>query len=87
MSDLVGNPEDTFSHNEAQTGVLSYRKYSTIKRLCNILHFFTAVNMIIFSEAVLTSTPDLCFRAKIRKKYTSVFKTPVLLYKSGMSGV
>ena len=36
------------------------------------------------AKAVLTSTHDLCFRAKIRKMYTPV-KT-VLLYKSGVQG-
>ena len=55
----------------------------TITRLCNIMRFFTAVKMTIFSrkslifflfllktqiKAVLTSSHNLCFRAKIRRK-------------------
>ena len=35
----------------------------TITRLCNILQFFTTVK----TEAVLASTHNLCFKAKIRK--------------------
>ena len=34
------------------------------------------------TEAVLTSTHNLCFRAKIRKKYTPY--TPVSVYISGV---
>ena len=37
-------------------------------------------------EAVLTSTHNLCFGAKIRKIGIPLH-TPVLLYKSGVSGV
>ena len=36
-----------------------------------------------FSEAVLTSTHDLCFRAKNKKEKSIPLKNPVLLYKSG----
>ena len=68
----------------------------TRTRPCNIQRFFTAVKMITFQmksrvvflifaqnidcEAVLTSTHNLCFRAKIRKKCIK----NVLLYKSGV---
>ena len=48
---------------------------------CNILQYFMAVKMI--SEAVLTSTHNLCFGAKIRKLYIPL-KTPLFLYKSGV---
>ena len=37
------------------------------------------------AEAVLTSTHNLCFGAKIRKIGTPLH-TPVLLYKSGVQG-
>ena len=37
------------------------------------------------NEAVITSTHNLCFRAKIRKEYTPV--NPSLLYKRGCKGV
>ena len=39
-----------------------------------------------FAEAVLTSTHNLCFGAKIRKIGIPLH-TPVLLYKSGIQGV
>ena len=38
---------------------------------------------LIFAEAVLTSTHNLCFGAKIRKIGIPVH-TPVLLFKSGV---
>ena len=38
-----------------------------------------------FGEAVLTSTHNLCFGAKIRK-ISLPLQTPVLLYKSGVQG-
>ena len=40
---------------------------------------------VIFEE-VLTSTHNLCFGAKIRKKIGIPLHTPVLLYKSGVQG-
>ena len=53
--------------------------YITKSRPCNIQRFFTVVKMkkkidkndlvflLLLIEAVLTSTHNLCFRAKIRK--------------------
>ena len=63
---------------------------------CNIQRFFSAFKFenfngktlmfLIFSlEAVLTSTHNLCFGAKIRKLDIPLH-TPVLLYKSGVQG-
>ena len=40
---------------------------------------------LIFAEAVLTSTHNLCFGAKIRKIGIPLH-IPVLLYKSGVQG-
>ena len=42
-------------------------------------------NMSVKAEAVLTSTHNLCFGAKIRKIGIPLH-TPVLLYKSGFQG-
>ena len=82
MSDLVGNPEDLFSHNEAH--ILSFTYFSL--HYANMLmqygvvfkaeirrQFLDSKNVIFCSkhrygvnliEAVLTSTHNLCFRAK-----------------------
>ena len=58
VSDLVGNLKDWFSHNEAHLSLVarkpvldtSHRCYITITHLCNILHFFTAVKLVICDE-------------------------------------
>ena len=39
----------------------------------------------LIAEAVLTSTHNLCFGAKIRKIGTPL-QTPIFLYKSGVQG-
>ena len=44
-----------------------------------------SVHIRIFSEAVLTCTHDLCFRAKIRKMYTPV-KPNFTILKWGIRG-
>ena len=46
MWDLVGNPEDQFSHNEAHIVSPIYDYYDNMP----ILLFFTAVIMVIFDE-------------------------------------
>ena len=48
-------------------------------------NFFVCVK-ISLGEAVLTSTHNLCFGAKIRK-IDKPLHTPVLLYKSAVQGV
>ena len=45
----------------------------------------TSKNLFIIVDAVLTSTHNLCFGAKIRKIGIPLH-TPVLLYKSGVHG-
>ena len=60
----------------------------------NILNGIRLVSGNIFTQnidcgytlkpAVLTSTHNLCFGAKIRKKIGMPVHTPVLLYKSGV---
>ena len=125
MSDLVGNPEDRFSQNEAQINwhtccrlvqqvlyginnpndpiscaniALNTLQKHADEIYCN---FFTAVKndnyqmkncdvFLIFaknSKAVLASTPNLCFRAKIRKiMYTPVNRSFYYI-KVGCKGV
>ena len=56
------------------------RFFSTVK----IENFMTKM-LIFFREAVLTSTHNLCFGAKIRKIGIPLH-TPVLLYKRGVQG-
>ena len=51
---------------------------------CDIFLIF-AQNIDCGYEAVLTSTHNLCFRAKIRKLCIPML-TPILLYKSGVLG-
>ena len=55
-----------------------YRDFFSLKN-----ENFQQKNVDIFNEAVLTSTHNLCFGAKIRKIGIPLH-TPVLLYKSGI---
>ena len=57
LSDLVGNPEDRFFHNEAHLTLYPLylldasaqtNWFITQIRLCNILQYFTAVKIVIF---------------------------------------
>ena len=50
-----------------------------------LFFLFLLQNIDLPPEAVLTSTHNLCFGAKIRKIGIPVH-TPVLLYKSGVQG-
>ena len=61
---------DTFHVQLSMKNILHLGAHNANTPICNILQYFTAVTMIFFlwNEAVLTSTHDLCFRAKIRKK-------------------
>ena len=53
----------------------------------NCVYFYTwlFLNHYSFAEAVLTSTHNLCFGAKIRNIGIPL-QTPVLLYKIGVKG-
>ena len=46
-------------------------------------YFYSKYRLWVHAEVVLTSTHNLCFRAKIRRKCIPLY-TPVLLYKSGV---
>ena len=48
-----------------------------------LIFFLFLLKTLIVGEAVLTSTHNLCFRAKIGEKCKPLY-TPVLLYKSGV---
>ena len=63
-----------------------YRKVFGCKKQNEKFHWKNFDIFLIFAqnaEAVLTSTHNLCFRAKIRKIGIPLH-TPVLLYKSGV---
>ena len=63
--------------------IFSVSKIENFIRIFLIFFLFFAQN--IDCEAVLTSTHNLCFGAKIRKIGIPLH-TPVLLYKSGVQG-
>ena len=70
------------SENKGADQLRGYREADL--RLC-----FRPCKLLVFSrtaEAVLTSTHNLCFGAKIRKIGIPL-QTPVFLYKSGFKGV
>ena len=60
-----------------------------VKDTYKIIHYenmpmqYTEIFKVVKNEAVLTSTHNLCFGAKIRKIGIPL-QTPVLLYKSGV---
>ena len=58
--------------------------YENLPMQCTEI-FFSCKNCKFSGEAVLTSTHNLCFGAKIRKIGIPL-QTPVLLYKSGVQG-
>ena len=72
MSDLVGNPEDRFFHNEAHI-VLDL-----------LLPYGAGTRLNCLTAAVLTGTHKSVLRAKTKKKKYIPLQTPVLLYKSGV---
>ena len=51
----------------------------------NFNHFLIFILLRTYTEAVLTSTHNLCFRAKIRKKYTPLHPS-FTIYKWGARG-
>ena len=71
------------------TGLCSIQlfKITIFSHFCSKHRLWVHVRTDRLIEAVLTSTHDVSFRAKISKiMYTPVFLTPILLYKSGMRG-
>ena len=46
MSDLVGNPDDLFSQNEAQISVLDQNIAVRNTKFCKVVHFHTPENLV-----------------------------------------
>ena len=66
MSDLVGNPEDRFSHNEAHLG----------QYVGQVLIFALNKEFVYCPNSFITSTHNLCFELKYKSSfYTSSCQT------------
>ena len=56
MSDLIGNPEDRFSHNEAQIYPAADRPYaSPVKSqiFFSFIHSFININLLVFKNILM----------------------------------
>ena len=68
---------------------MKYTDFSKVVKIENFplkkfdIFFYFSSKHRLWAEAVLTSTHNLCFEAKIRKIGLPL-QTPVLLYKSGI---